>query len=39
MVFDNLEYAFLDNALWDILQDYSTLEMYGNAILEYYFKK
>lgn len=39
LVRENIRYAFLDNALWDILQEKSTRDMYEKAILEYYLSK
>ncbi len=33
---DNVEYAFLDNALWDILQDRETRELLKNEIIRFF---
>ena len=35
---DNIEYAFFDNALWDLLQDEETRKSYIEAITKYFNK-
>lgn len=36
---DNIEYAYLDNALWDLLQDASIRAYYKSIIESYHLKK
>jgi len=38
MIRDNIEYAYLDNALWDLLQDSETRTNFRDAIINYYLK-
>lgn len=35
---DNIEYAYLDNALWDLLQDEQIRQDYRNTIENFFFK-
>lgn len=35
---DNIEYAYLDNALWDLLQDEKTRNFLKDSIINYYMK-
>lgn len=35
---DNIEYAYLDNALWDLLQDEETRNFLKDSIINYYMK-
>lgn len=36
MIRDNVDFAYFDNSLWDLLQDISIRKMYENEIIEYY---
>lgn len=36
---DNIEYAYLDNALWDLLQDPATCSSFRHTIEKFYFSK
>jgi len=35
---DNIDYAYLDNALWDLLQDKETRDYFRKTIEDYYLK-
>ena len=38
MLRQNIEYAYLDNALWDMLQDLVICDNFRNSIEDHYLK-
>ncbi|MBQ0088881.1 MAG: hypothetical protein KBT27_06085 [Prevotellaceae bacterium] len=38
LIRENVEYAYLDNALWDLLQDKETRDLFRQTIENYYLK-
>ena len=38
LIRENIEYAYLDNALWDLLQDYETRELFRTLLINNYLK-
>lgn len=37
MIHDKIDYAYLDNALWDLLQDFETREILRESIIKHFF--
>lgn len=37
MIHDKIDYAYLDNALWDLLQDFETREQFRKSIIKHFF--